>query len=177
MPGSICKATTHVASFPSRRRNGLPTSTSSNYYFFYLKVYNTYQISECHLMTTVKPNCIMHWNGPCSHTDSISIAVAQSHQCRCSARWFFFRGTSVYFISRNCSKWLPSMSRKALFSQLEVSQAPIRYSLLDWDMHCHDIAPVYSLNLLKLPGRFPYSLGMGLLHKLTYMIACNWWLS
>ena len=29
-----------------------------------------YQISECHLMTTVKPNWIMHWNGPSSHTHS-----------------------------------------------------------------------------------------------------------
>ena len=50
-----------VASFPGRRRNGLATSASSNCYFRCLKVGSTNQISERSHMTTVKPNCVMHW--------------------------------------------------------------------------------------------------------------------
>jgi len=50
-----------LASFPGRRRNGLATSASSNCYFCYLKVGSTDQISERSHMTTVKPDCIMHW--------------------------------------------------------------------------------------------------------------------
>ena len=40
--------------------NGLATSVSSKYYFCYLKVGSTSQISEHCKMTTAKPNCIMH---------------------------------------------------------------------------------------------------------------------
>jgi len=50
-----------IASFPGRRRNGLATSASSNCYFRCLKVGSTNQISERSHMTTVKPNCVMHW--------------------------------------------------------------------------------------------------------------------
>jgi len=50
-----------LASFLGRRRNGLATVTSSNCYFRCLKVGRTNQISECSHMTTVKPNCVMHW--------------------------------------------------------------------------------------------------------------------
>ena len=51
-----------LASFPGHRRNGLVTSVSSNCYFCCQKVCSTNQISEhCH-MTTVNPNCVMHWN-------------------------------------------------------------------------------------------------------------------
>ena len=50
-----------LASFPGRRRNGLATSASSNCYFRCLKVGSTNQVSDRSHMTTVKPNCIMHW--------------------------------------------------------------------------------------------------------------------
>ena len=50
-----------LASFPGRGRNCLATSASSNCYFRCLKVGSTNQISEHSHMTTVKPNCVMHW--------------------------------------------------------------------------------------------------------------------
>ena len=67
----LCMSTLEVASFPGRRRNGLATSTSSNCYFRCLKVGSTNQISEHNHMTTVKPNCTMHWT--VAHSTSIAI--------------------------------------------------------------------------------------------------------
>ena len=52
---------TSLASFPGRRRNSLATSVSSNCYFRCLKVGSTNQISEHSHMTTIQPNCVMHW--------------------------------------------------------------------------------------------------------------------
>ena len=76
-----------LASFPGHRRNGLATSASSNCYFRCLKVGSTNQVSERSHMTTVKPNCIMHW----------TVAVAW---------WSSFERLLFHFSSRTDSKQL-----------------------------------------------------------------------
>ena len=60
-PSSSLLLAASLASFPGCRRNGLATSASSNCYFRCLKVGSTNQISERSHMTTLKPNCVMHW--------------------------------------------------------------------------------------------------------------------
>jgi len=120
-------------------------------------------------MTTVKPNCLMHWTVAVMPARAISIAIAQSRYCRHSARWFYLNNfTSVVEPTANiCFHEQKSPILKKCITCTNLV-------LTGWMRYCNycDVMAVYSLNsqnsqaVLLQPGNEPYSVSpIGILSR------------
>ena len=118
---------------------------------------------HCH-MTTVKPNCVMHWTvmvSPIPFQQRLldHASIGTLHDDCCLNNLYF---TSV--VEPKANSCFHEQESLILTAEKIVNIMCTNLVLTDPMRYCNycDVISVYSLNSQKLPGCFSYSLGMGL---------------